>query len=97
METPESFALPQIFIVSIALSIGKLKTFIEFEVNRPYVYWLKETKMTYVKRILFMHITFSVVYNGFLKVFYEEDKCFGLEISHNKYNFLPHGDTFIIL
>ena len=44
-----------------------------------------------------MHITFSVVYNGFLKVFYEEDKCFGLEISHNKYNFLPHGDTFIIL
>ena len=49
-----SLGLLQIFIVVIALSKGKFKTFIEFQINRP-----QRNKDNYIKRILFMHITFS--------------------------------------
>ena len=37
LETSESFHLLQIFIVSITLSMGKVKTSSEFEINIPHV------------------------------------------------------------
>ena len=37
LETSESFHLLQIFVVSIKLSMGKLKTLIEFQINIPQV------------------------------------------------------------
>ena len=37
LETSESFHLLQIFVLSIKLSMGKLKTLIEFQINIPQV------------------------------------------------------------
>ena len=53
LETSDSFRLLHIFIVSITLSMGKVKPFIEFQINTPHV--LMSIDTSHNKYILLQH------------------------------------------
>ena len=60
-EISESFLLLQIFIVSVALSMGRLKFFIDFQINKPPVLMsrVKKIKSPYIEAPI-LHVSFSM-------------------------------------